>query len=289
MGTAPNHFLGLEKEFSDYAPSKTVVIPAPFEASTSYQQGTSRGPQSVITASHQVETFDIELGQDCHTQGIHTLAELAVQGKSAKTACDLLYKETKKILDDGKWPIMLGGEHTISYGLFQALFERYPDLSIFHIDAHTDMREAYEGNPYSHASILYLIRKQCKKTVHVGIRSMCEEEALYVKKNNIPVYYDFETRKTGLPQDEILGHLSKNVYITVDVDGLSPQVVPSTGTPEPGGLGYYETLDVLKKIFKSKNVVGMDFVEMMPIPNVVYGDFAVAKIIYKCIGYKYFL
>ena len=183
---------------------------------------------------------------------------------------------------------MLGGEHTISYGLFLALFEKYPNLSIFHIDAHTDMREAYEGNPYSHASILYLMRKKCSKTVSIGIRSMCEEEALYVKRNKVPVYYDYQTRNKSFSPKELFSHLTDQVYLTIDVDGFSPALVPSTGTPEPGGLEFYQSLDILKELFHEKEVVGMDVVEHMPIPHVVYGDFSVAKIIYKCIGYKYF-
>jgi agmatinase len=286
---AYNNFLGLEPQFSDYDNAKTVVIPAPLEQSTSYQQGTKNGPQAVIHASGQVETYDIELQKDCHLNGIHTTDALNFNGKTAEQACNLLYEKSRQVLNDDKWPIMLGGEHSISYGLFKALFEKYPNLSIFHIDAHTDMREAYEGNPYSHASVMYLMRKSCTKTVHIGIRSMCEEEALYVKTHKVPVYYDYQTQKTGLNTKEILSHLTDQVYVTVDVDGLSPTLVPTTGTPEPGGLGYYETLQILREIFKSREVVGMDFVEMMPIKNIVHGDFAVAKLIYKCIGYKYWL
>ncbi len=284
----PDNFLGLEKEYSDYSKSKVVIIPAPFEASTSYQQGTALGPRALIEASKQVELYDIELNTHFHTVGIHTHPELNFSEKSAKESCDILYDTSKKVLSDQKFPIMLGGEHSISYGLFLALFEKYPNLSVFHIDAHTDMREAYEGNPYSHASILYLIRKKCTKTVSIGIRSMCEEEMLYVKKYNVPVYFDYQTSQTGFDTNELFSHLTNNVYLTIDVDGLSPTIVPSTGTPEPGGLGWYESLNILKKLFKSKNVVGMDVVEHMPIPNVVYGDFSVAKLIYKCIGYKYF-
>ncbi|OGQ17237.1 MAG: agmatinase [Deltaproteobacteria bacterium RIFCSPHIGHO2_02_FULL_40_11] len=289
MHTADQNFLGLEPRFSDYKTAKTVILPAPFEASTSYQEGTKLGPKAILEASQQVELYDIELARDCHTQGIHTLETFDFSKTDAPTACKMLYEKTKKVLEDGKFPIMLGGEHTISYGMFEALFEKYPNLSIFHIDAHTDMREAYEGNPYSHASVLYLMRKSCKKTVSIGIRSMCEEERLYVNENKVPVYYDFQTQKTGFNPKDLLKHLTQDVYVTIDVDGLSPTLVPSTGTPEPGGLGYYETLDILREIFKNKNVVGCDFVELMPIPGLVHGDFAVAKLIYKCIGYKYYL
>ncbi len=290
MSHAPvsDNFLGLESQYSTYEKSKVVILPAPFEASTSYQTGTADGPKAVIEASKQVEVYDIELGTHFHTVGVHTTPSLNFSGKTAEQSCQLLYEKTKKVLADQKWPVMLGGEHTISYGLFRALFEKYPNLSLFHIDAHADMRKAYEGNPYSHASILYLIRKTCPRTVSIGIRSMCEEEALYIKKNKVPVYFDIHTQKTGFNTEELFSHLTNDVYLTIDADGFSPSMVPSTGTPEPGGLGWYESLDILKKLFKKKNVVGMDFVEMMPIKNVVYGDFSVAKMIYKCIGYKYF-
>src|SRR3989338_451305 len=285
---ASDNFLGLEPPYSLYKKSKVVTPPAPFEASTSYQTGTKDGPQAILEASKQVETYDIELATYFHTVGIHTTPSLNFSGKTAEHSCQLLYEKTKNVLADQKWPVMLGGEHTISYGFFRALFEKYPNLSLFHIDAHADMRQAYEGNPYSHASILYLIRKTCPRTVSIGIRSICEEEALYIKKNNVPVYFDTQTQKTGFDTNDLFSHLTEDVYLTIDVDGFSPSLVPSTGTPEPGGLGWYETLDILKKLFKKKNVVGMDFVEMMPIKNVVYGDFSVAKMIYKCIGYNYF-
>src|SRR3989338_8598831 len=284
----PDNFLGLESHYSTYEKSKVVILPAPFEASTSYQTGTKEGPKAILEASQQVETYDIELTTHFHTVGIHTASSLNFSSKTAEQACQMLYEKTKKVLADQKWPVMLGGEHTISYGFFRALFEKYPTLSLFHIDAHADMREAYEGNPYSHASILYLIRKTCPRTVSIGIRSICEEEALYIKKNNVPVYFDIQTQKTGFDIRKLFSHLTEDVYLTIDVDGFSPSLVPSTGTPEPGGLGWYESLDILKKLFKKKTIVGMDFVELMPIKNVVYGDFSIAKMIYKCIGYKYF-
>ena len=285
---APQNFLGLEKKFSTYSKSKVVIIPAPFEASTSYQQGTVNGPKSVIKASTQVELYDIELDKSCHTVGIHTLPSLPIEKTPAEKAAKILYQETKKVLKDNKWPVMIGGEHAISYGFFKALLEKHPHLSIFHIDAHTDMRAAYEGNPYSHASILYLMRQSCPRSVSIGVRSMCEEEAEYVKKNKVPVYYDYQIHKEGLNPKKLFHHLTHDVYLTIDVDGFSPEIIPSTGTPEPGGLKWYETLTVLKQLFKEKNVIGMDMVEHMPIPNVLYGDFSVAKLIYKCIGYKYY-
>lgn len=283
------NFLGLDGAQVEYDKSKVVVIPAPFEASTSYQTGTVNGPQAILDASTQVETYDIELGTDCHTQGIHTTAPLPIKSAPAEKAFAILHKTAKRALDDGKWPVMLGGEHSISYGLFTALLEKHPNLSIFHIDAHTDMRAAYEGNPYSHASILYLMRKTCPRTVSIGIRSMCEEEAKYVKDNNVPVYYDYETHTKPLNPKNLLSHLTDDVYLTIDVDGLSPSIVPTTGTPEPGGLEWYETLSILKSLFKEKNVVGMDCVELMPVKGLSHGDFSVAKLIYKCIGYKFHL
>lgn len=286
--STPNNFLGLEVEHSRYDTSRVVIIPAGFEASTSYQQGTSHGPRAIIKASQQVELYDIEMKTHFHTVGVHTLESLEFNKTPAPKACERVHEKTKNILKDNKWPILLGGEHTISYGLFLALFEKYPNLSIFHIDAHTDMREAYEGNPYSHASILYLMRKKCPKTVSIGIRSMCEEEALYVKKNKVSVYYDYQCRNKSFDPKELFSHLTDQIYLTIDVDGFSPSLVPSTGTPEPGGLEFYQSLDILKRLFKQKEIVGMDVVEHMPIPNVLHGDFSVAKIIYKCIGYKYF-
>lgn len=283
------NFLGLDGGQTHYQKAKVVIIPAPFEASTSYQKGTARGPQAILDASTQVELYDIELKKNCHTIGIHTTKPLPIEKAPAPEAFDILYKKTKKVLSDNKWPVVLGGEHAISYGMFKALLEKYPNLSIFHIDAHTDLRESYEGNPYSHASALYLMRKTCPRSVSIGIRSMCEEEARYVEEHQVPVYYDHEIQKNGLDSKKILQHLTDDVFLTIDVDGLSPAIIPSTGTPEPGGLGWHETLSILKPLFKEKNVVGMDAVELMPIPGLSHSDFSVAKLIYKCIGYKYFL
>lgn len=280
-----NQFLGIE---SKYESSKVIIIPAPFEASTSYQKGTANGPKALICASQEMELYDIELNVSIDTIGIHTLKPLNFSKKSAKEACHILTETTQKILKDKKWPVMLGGEHTISYGIFKALFEKYPNLSIFHIDAHADMRKAYQDNPYSHASILYLIRESCPQTVSIGIRNVSEEEANYIQKNNVIVYYDHEIQKTGIDMEKILNQLTDQVYLTIDVDGFSPSLVPSTGTPEPGGLGWYDGIAILKKLFKGKEIMGMDVVEHMPIKNLVHGDFSVAKLIYKCIGYKYF-
>lgn len=282
-------FLGLDLSQAPYSKAKVVIIPAPFEASTSYQKGTALGPQAILNASTQVEFYDIELKTNSLSVGLHTTPPLPIEKAPPPEAFDILYQKTKKILKDKKWPIVIGGEHTISYGLFKALLEKYPDLSIFHIDAHADMKKAYEGNPYSHASIMYLIRKECPHSVSIGIRSMDEEEAQYIKENKVPVYYDHETFKKKLDPKKLIRHLTKNVFLTIDVDGLSPLIIPSTGTPEPGGLGWYETLSILKTLFKETNVVGMDVVELMPIPNFIYSDFSVAKLIYKCIGYKYFI
>jgi len=282
------NFLGLDENESAYKKSKVVVIPAPFEASTSYQKGTGRGPEAILHASQQVERYDIESGKNFHTVGIHTMEPLPLQSAPATEAFNLVEEATTKILTDKKWPILIGGEHAISYGFFKALFKKYRRLSIFHIDAHTDMRESYEGNPYSHASVLYHIRKHCQKTVSVGIRSMCKEEADYVKKHKVAVYYDHDIHKEGFDAKNILKHLTHQVYVTIDVDGFSPSLIPTTGTPEPGGLPWYPTLALLKQIFREREIVGLDVVEVMPIPNLVYGDFSVAKLIYKCIGYKYF-
>ena len=288
MSHHASQFLGLDNLLAHYDTAKVVIIPAPFEASTSYQKGTANGPAAIIEASCQVELYDIEMQKDFSSLGIHTAEALPLRNAPAKEAFNILYKKAKSVLKDEKFPVMLGGEHAISYGLFKALLEKYPNLSIFHIDAHTDMRSSYEENEYSHACIMYVMRKECPRSVSIGIRSMCEEEANYVKKNKVPVYYDYQTHEKGFKVKELIKPLTDHVFLTIDVDGFSPAIVPTTGTPEPGGLKWYETLSILKHLFKHRNVVGMDVVEVMPIPNLVHGDFSIAKLIYKCIGYKYF-
>ena len=276
-----NTFLEIEPEYSGYDTSKIVVISAPYEKTTSYGKGTKSGPAAILKASQIVEDYDIEAGfEPCKKLGIHTLPVLRLSNDPHGS----VYKTVKKILADKKIPALLGGEHSISFGAIKAAKEAYPDLSVLQFDAHSDLRDAYQGDKHSHASIMRRAREMCP-AVQVGIRSQDLEESLFLKKAGLgnSIFYAHEFDQSRIPA--IVKQLSGNVYITFDLDALDPSIMPATGTPEPGGLLWYDTLKILKEVISSKNIVGFDVVELSPKKGMEYCDFTAAKLVYKMISY----
>lgn len=274
-------FLEIEPEFSKYDTSKIVVVSAPYERTTSYGKGTKNGPAAILKASQIVEDYDIEAGCEPYKKlGIHTLPEIKFSSKPH----DDIYKTVKKIIADKKTPVLLGGEHSISYGAIKAAKESYPDLSVLQFDAHSDLRDAYHGDKHSHASIMRRVREMCP-SVQVGIRSQDLEEVTYLKEAGLmgSIFYAHEFDLSRI--SSIVKQLSGNVYITFDVDAFDPSIMPATGTPEPGGLLWYDCLRILKEVIASKNVVGFDVVELSPKKGMEYCDFTAAKLVYKMISY----
>jgi len=276
------HFLEIDSVERRYSSSKIVVLPVPYEGTTSYGKGTKNGPSAILKASQIVEDYDIELGFEPYKRvgGIHT----ALPVKVAKDPHKEIYASVKKIISAGKFPLMLGGEHSISYGAVKAAKEFYSDLSVLQFDAHADLRDSYHGSKHSHACIMRRIREICP-AVQVGIRSQDREESDYIKEYNLQknLFYADPYDETKLPA--IVKGLGKNVYITLDVDVFDPSVIPATGTPEPGGLLWEQVLAILKKVIAEKNIVGVDVVELAPKPNLHYADYTIAKLVYKIIGY----
>jgi agmatinase len=273
----------------DYQNSKISVLPVPFERSTSYLQGTAAGPQAIIEASCNVELYDIELNAEPYRQGIHTLPPLSfAEHEPIHESMNRIEAAVTSIVDDGKWPVILGGEHTISYPIFLAIQKRFPDLSVLHLDAHTDLRDQYLEDPFSHACVLRRIREHCKNIVSIGIRSVSQEEANYIKTERPHIHYAHEIHETGIPVQKIMEALTNDVFITFDLDAIDPSELPSVGTPEPGGLHWYQVVELFKKIFSQKNVVGADIVELMPDKVNIHSDFWAAKMIYKMIGLKFY-
>ncbi len=272
-----NKFLDIENKYSDYTSSDFVIVPCPHEKTTSYGHGTKNGPQAILDASQYLELFDQELEIDPSKNGINTLAA---------TPISHLALHITKILDDKKIPIILGGEHSISSEAVKATKKKYPDLSVLQFDAHADLRDKYKGQKDSHACAMRRILEVCP-VVQVGIRSISEEEwhfaNSFCQKNKI----HFLNRNTNypLPITEIINQLSEHIYISFDVDALDPSIMPSTGTPEPGGLLWDEALKILREVISKKTIVGADFVELMPIKGLAAPDFTTAKLIYKTIGY----
>lgn len=287
----PNNFAALDKKFSDYDNSKAVILPVPYDKTRTWVAGgkwkkmdTSKGPEAIITASKNMELYDEETDAVACEIGIHTLPALKVDIVPEK-AVAIVYSFFKKLIKDGKFPVMLGGEHSISFGAVKALKEKYADLSVLQLDAHTDLRDSFEGTKFSHASVMARITEICS-SVQVGIRSQDFDEKEINKEN---VFYAKDIYDNDKWMDNAISKLSDNVYITFDLDFFDISIMPSTGTPEPGGLQWHQTLKFLKKVFEKKNVVGFDVVELAPIDNLIAPDFLAAKLVYKMIGYKFFL
>ncbi len=291
MKTLPQkmNFLGIEKEFSSYENSEIVMYSAPLENSVSYGSGTKNGPKEIIKASHYVEFYDEETNCElCFEKGIATLPIKSLDKLKSKTAINKIEKDVANLIADEKFVVMLGGEHTVTLGAVLAHHKKHSNLSILQFDAHSDLRNSYEGNKYSHASVMRRVYEVNKNIVQVGIRAQCKEEADLIKSENIKTFYmrDIRSEKSNVKwQKKIIESLKENVYITFDVDGFDPSIVPATGTPEPGGLLWDETLDLIKMVGKKKNIVGFDLVELAPSKYHESSNFIAAKLVYKILNY----
>lgn len=283
------NFLAIEDKYSNYDDSLIAMLPVPYEATTSYGKGTSKGPDAILEASHYVEFFDEEQNREfCFDKGIASLKPLKLSGKTGKPALDLIYKAVTKLIDDGKYVVTLGGEHTISTAPIKAHFDSYKNMSVLHFDAHSDLRDEYEGTKYSHACFASRVAEFTKDITQVGIRAQAKEEYDFIKKNKIRTFYSYEIRngKYGKNwQEKVISTLKKNVYVTFDVDYFDPSIMSSTGTPEPDGFYWAETIELLRQLGRKKNVVGFDVVELAPVRQNPFPDFLTAKLIYKMLGY----
>ncbi len=285
------NFLGIEQKYSDFENSEIVIFPVPFEKTVSYGKGTAKGPSGILKASHYVEFFDEEVKREiCFEKGIATLQASDYSKGKIKNSLDRIYRQTKSLLKENKFVVSLGGEHSISFPIIKAHHEKFPDLTVLQIDAHSDLRQSYEGTKYSHACVMARVAELTKKITQVGIRAQCREEADFIRENGINTFYarDIRTNKFGANwQKEVLKTLGKNVYITFDVDGFDPSVLSATGTPEPGGLFWDETMDLLKLVGENRNIVGFDVVELAPSKAHPASDFTTAKLVYKIINYAF--
>jgi len=285
------NFLAIEEEFSNYDDSKIVILTVPFEQTTSYGKGTSRGPKAILEASHYVEFFDEEMNRElCFEKGngICSLYPVETGDKKEKKALDIIYKNVKKHIDNGKFVVTLGGEHSISTAPIKAYFDSFKNLSLLHFDAHSDLREEYEGLKYSHASFAARVSEFTTAITQVGIRAQCKAEYDFIREKKINTFYAFEIRNGKYGFDwinRVVDSLNENVYITFDVDYFDPSIMPSTGTPEPNGFYWDETMKLLKLLGEKKKVVGFDVVELAPRKDSPFPDFLTAKLIYKMLNY----
>jgi agmatinase len=278
------NFLGIPSEFSEFEKSEYVILPVPYEQTTTYQHGTKNGPEAIIQASHEVETFDEELKFEPYRAGICTLNLLEINSVEPIAMLQRIHQATEQLIDAGKRMVMLGGEHTISIGAVKAFKEKYPDLSVLQLDAHADLRDSYEENKFSHACVMRRIAEICP-SVGVGVRNLSAEEHDFVQENKTDIFFSHEMKDNRRWKEQVIKRLGPDVYLTLDLDVLDPSIMPAVGTPEPGGLLWYETLEFLKDLIEKDNIVGCDVVELCPIPGMVAPDFLAAKLVYKIIGY----
>jgi agmatinase len=277
------NFLSIPEEFSTLEKSKITILPAPYENTTSYIKGTILGPEKLLEASHQVELYDEEFDLELYREvGIATIEPLDFTDFKDEKAVELIYRSVLELLKNDKFVVTIGGEHTVAIGAIKAYSEIYPDLTILHFDAHSDLRDEYEGNKYSHASALARVFEFNKRIVQVGIRAQDIEESKFIRKNGIKTFYAWEIKSGKYNinertwQDAVVSELGENVYITFDLDYFDPSVMPAVGTPVPNGLYWDETIELIKKVSSQKNVVGFDIVELCPLPGLEYPNFTAA-------------
>lgn len=286
----PFNFGGLSEEYTNFKRAKVVVLPVPYERTTSYKKGTSSGPRSIIDASTYMETFDDELNQETYRIGIHTMEELNMSDLPPEEINKKIGETVKEIVKAGKFPIVLGGEHSISVGLVAALKEFYEDISVLYLDAHYDLRNEYDDTKFSHACAARRI-SEIAPVVEVGVRSMSKEEKDFLndlpKGAKVDIISVYDILDDAMWNDKVNRLLSKNVYISIDLDVFDPALMPAVGTPEPGGIGWYEFLELMHDVIMDKNIVGMDVVELCPIKDQPASDFFAAKMIYRLLGYMY--
>jgi agmatinase len=278
----PYNFGGLDPELAALDRARVVVLPVPYDFTTSYQGGTRWGPKAILEASRNMELWDEERGPT-YRAGIHTLDELEPTALGPDAMAERVERAVGWILDQGKLPAVLGGEHSLSAGAVRAARQRHDNLSVLQIDAHADMRDRYLDSPHSHACVMRRIREMCP-AASVGIRSMSEEEAEFLERHPAPIWSPRRFRALEGDWSSILSALTDEVFITFDVDGLDPGIMPATGTPEPGGLDWYEAVDLLQAVARRSRIVGFDVVELAPIPGQVASDFLVARLVYRLMG-----
>jgi agmatinase len=270
--------------------SNIVLLQAPYEHTVSYLKGTSNGPKAILEASPNLEFFDHELGIDTEELNIHTSEEFD-RDLDLENAIKTIYIKSKELLAKDKFLILLGGEHSVSYPIIKAHSEKYDNLSVLQIDAHADLRDSYEGSLYNHACVMRRVLDLGLKTCQIGIRNMSREEYDLIRNRNLTVYNaslfenNSRTEEEALVKD-IVSNLTDNVYITIDVDGLDPSIMPATGTPEPNGLKWHQVMNIFKETYRSRRVVGADIVELSPRANLEFSDFIAAKLLLKLINYK---
>jgi len=285
MPYLPSNFGLLDAEASDYETSRAAVLPVPFERTTSYGKGTLAGPAAILRASQAMELYDEELGAEPYVQGIATLPSFLPEAFDMEEGFAELQAEARSHLERGKFLVTLGGEHSLTQAPVKAAHQVFGEIGVVQFDAHSDLREEFEGTPYSHASVMKRIVDAGIPALAVGIRSLSAPEARLIRERSLPVIWGHQLDRAEELFPKMLAALPEKVYLTFDIDYFDPALVPATGTPEPGGGHWYPTLRLLRHLFQTKIVVAMDLIELAPVGGHPASDFLAAKLVYKCLGY----
>jgi agmatinase len=283
---APLAFGGALPHPRSFEDSQVVILPVPVDRTTSYVPGTRNGPREILQASSHMELWDEELGLDVHSVGLFTLPEMELPFGELEPLMDEIRRVATEIFSRDKFLVTLGGEHSITPPLVAAAAAKYPGLHLLQIDAHADLRDSYMGTPHNHACAIRRSLEYAPAT-QVGIRSLSTEEAEAAPRLKTTIFYDHMMRQDPNWVMRVVDSLGDPVYITIDVDAMDPAIMPATGTPEPGGLSWYEMLTLLRATISARTVVGVDVVELSPLPGLMAPNFLCAKLIYKMLGYKF--
>ena len=276
-------YAGIPEEYARLEHAKIVLIPVPYDGTSTWQKGADKGPEAFLEASENMELYDIETDTEVYKEGIY-LSDAITENSSPENMVDAVHLMTKNYIKKNKFVTIFGGEHSISIGTIRAFNEVFQNLTVLHIDAHADLRQSYEGSTCNHACAVYEA-SQNTNLIQVGIRSMDGQEKSVMDFDK--TYFAHEMAMDDTWMESAIEQMTDNVFITFDLDAFDPSILPSTGTPEPGGMFWYEALDFLRQVFKEKNVVGFDIVELCPNENEKSSDFLAAKLYYKMLSYKF--
>jgi agmatinase len=273
-------------ENTPFDKARVAILPIPLDRTTSYVPGTRMGPHEILVASSHMESWDEETQTDVHDIGICTLPEMEFPFGSMEDVMATIGRVASELVARDKFPFVLGGEHSITPPVVAAVARKHPGLTVLQIDAHADLRDSFMGTRHSHACAMRRTL-ECAATTQVGIRSLSPEEAAELASLETRIFYDFDMRRDRDWIDRVVESLGDPVYITIDCDGLDPAIMPAVGTPEPGGLSWYETLALLRRVVESRRVVGCDLVELCPLPGNVAPNFLCARLMYKILTYRF--
>src|SRR5438132_1844011 len=282
----PGEFGGTKPTTTDFNNSRVVILPIPLDRTTSYVAGTRTAPHEILVASSHMELWDEETETDVHDIGIYTLPEMELPFAGMDEVIQEIRRVASELVTRGKFPVVLGGEHSITAPVVAAVAAKHPGVSVLQIDAHADLRDSFMGTPHNHACAMRRVLEYARGT-QVGIRSLSSEEAAAAPSLPTEIFYDFNMRQDEGWIERVVESLSETVYITIDCDGFDPASMPTVGTPEPGGLTWYEMLTLLRRVIDSRHVVGCDLVQLCPMPGNIAPNFLCAKLIYKILSYRF--